>query len=360
MMPSVLMPESRISTGSIRLFLLVLPFCLAACLGKTGTGKDQQTRIHGENIFFFSAVQGNPLCMFFSSNQKAKSELTGPVPTSWQADAWMVGPDISRHLCLKKGKDKRDPATPLFWKDDELWFNTDKDKFVFYHPLESGEVLLLSEPIFADRVLKSGDNEIYYGLMSSALFVGGQKIEGRIFCERSQFISAAKDAPLPPVTGLGPGGRAYLFWVPGGQFFYVAKKSLQEYGDRSDVALMQDRRGRWEETYQVRIDEPACVNTLSPCSESAEPFLFEVSLWDVTVSLESVPEVPSAKKATELADNEAAANASPGIAGVWDTLSTIPDKAEAAPLEFFVLRGTLKTQRETKAVYGLGVIVTQP
>ncbi len=357
MMPSVLMPRP---SKSILFLILVLPFFFAACLGKTGNGKELQAREHGEHLFFFSALQGNPLCMFFSAKQKGDPELTGPVPTSWQADAWVVGPGTSRHLFSKKRREKRDLGTPLYWTDDELWFNTDKDKFVFYHPLESGEILLLSEPIFADRVLKSGEKEVYYGLMSSALFLGGQKIEGRIFYERSDSITASKDVPFSSLTGLGPGGRSYLLWVPGGQFFYIEKKSRPEYGDRSCVALMQDRRGRWEETYHVKIDEPDCVASGTSCSENVEPLAFNISLWDVIVNLEVVPEVPAAREVQEVTDKKPETVSSPGTAGVWDALSTIPDKAEKAPMQFFVLRGTLQNQRETKAVYGLAIMLAQP
>ena len=158
---------------------------------------------------------------------------------------------------------------------------------------------------------------------------------------------------------MAAGATAYLLWVPGGEFLYVEKNSRSILGDHSFLALMQDRRGRWEETYNLELLEPACVNSGEPCSEGGEPFSLEIALWDIVASLEVVGEQISARDGQKT-DQPAAGDVAPGPAGLWDSLSGVPELGGKSSLEFFVLRGNLKTDRETKAAYGLGVIVTQP
>ena len=48
----------------------------------------------------------------------------------------------------------------------------------------------------------------------------------------------------------------YAIWEPEGVFLYLEQKGAQVGEEPAYTALLHDRRGRWEETYNVTLTEP--------------------------------------------------------------------------------------------------------
>ena len=173
---------------------------------------------------------------------------------------------------------------------DELLFTTDKDEFLYYVPTETGKILLLTDPLFADRVRSGQDEEIRYGRMPAKLFCNNRTVEGTLFYQRWAWIDPPQQKRKGPFAGLEPGGRLFAVWGPGGEFLYVEKGGSGQ-GGKAQFAVMQDRRGRWQETYQIRWTEPECAFSPSPCPGESREFRLSIPAWDVEGSLEKLEQV---------------------------------------------------------------------
>ena len=333
---------------------LVVPFCLMSCMGKSGMGNGVPGSINGEYLLFLSAVQGNPLGMFVSiQKMRIPGKIRSP-STKWQVHAWGLTPGASPCLFTQKGKDKQDPEAPLSWKNDTLLFTTDKDRFVFYKPLKLDKLLLLTDSIFPDRVRRSREEEIRYGLIPSVLYWNNEKIEGKLFYEQRDLSESASPAGFLPLTGLKPNGRVYVLWAPDGVFLRIEKQEDEQGRYLSRVALMQDRRGRWEETYDVNMEEPACAFSSTSCSGPAGVFRLQIPLWRLSGQLESLQGVRMGMEAQAQKVNTEEKALSGGQL-LWTTLEALPDGKGKPQVDFCLLKGTLEINRETKAVYGIGM-----
>ena len=332
-------------------FLLFLP----SCLGKSGMRKDVSGNGNGEYLLFLSAVQGNPLGMFVSVQKMRVPGTVGSASTKWQVHVWGLTPGASPCLFTEKGKDKKEPNAPLTWKNDTLLFTTDKDRFVFYKPLKLDKLLLLTDSIFPDRVRRSREEEVRYGLMPSTLYWNNRKIEGSLFYEQRDLPESAAPAAFLPLTGVKPNGRVYVLWSPDGVFLRIEKQGDEQDRDPSCVALMQDRRGRWEETYEVSLEEPACAFSSASCNGAVENVRLQIPLWRLNGQLEPLREVRTGMEA-QSQDTSEEENVPSGGQVLWTTLKAFSEGKGEPSVKFCLLKGTLVIDKETKAVYGIGMM----
>jgi hypothetical protein len=305
-------------------------------------------------MLFLSAVQGNPLCMVVDIDKRRTKKLFRAPKTKWRLHAWMASPGVTTHLCRKKDKAKKGTMAPVYWTNDRLLFTTDKDEFVFYDPHETGKLLLMSDPIFADRVRSGQGEEIRYGRMPAKLFWNNRTVVGNLFYERWAWTEPLPRKRKGPLLGLAPGNRIYAVWGPDGEFLYLEKEEEIGRAGGARFAVMQDRRGRWKETYQVRWSEPACAFSASPCTGEAETFRLDIPAWNIDGTLEKVTQVQVQADAPEEADPNLADSASSQTA-FWTSLHGVEPAKKSPPLDVCLLRGTIRVEKNTKAVYGIGL-----
>ena len=61
--------------------------------------------------------------------------------------------------------------------------------------------MLVTDPVFADRVRRSGDEEIAYGLIPASMYWNNIKIPGRVYCERQSInVRGGGKSVFPPLT----------------------------------------------------------------------------------------------------------------------------------------------------------------
>ena len=217
------------------LFFWTIPFLLFACSGKQVIREDPPRAASSESLLFLSAVQGNPVCMVVDiSKRRASSLLTSP-STRWQLNAWLVSPGTSTYLCTKSGKSKKGALAPLHWKNRQLLFTTAKDEFLFYFPSEAGELLLLTDPLFADRVRGGQEEEIRYGRMPARIAWNNRTVEGNLYYERRAWLDLPAHDRRGPFMGLEPGGKIFVVWGPDGEFLYVEKGGGRRRGRAGQV-----------------------------------------------------------------------------------------------------------------------------
>jgi len=334
----------------------LIPFCLFGCAGKTSVKDEVPGQVNGEYLLFFSAVQGNPLCMFVSIQKVRAPGVVRSPRTKWQVHAWTLTPGASRCLFTKTGKDKQDPMAPLFWKNDTLLFTTDQDQFVFFKPLGLHKLLLLTDTIFPGRVRRSGQEEIQYGLLPSTLYWNNLGVKGSLFFERRVLSESASPATFLPLTGLKPGGKVFALWSPDDIFLHIEKSPDADPGRSSFFALMQNRRGKWEETYDVTFREPACAFDPASCRGTEDDrFQLDIPLWSMEGTMESLHEVRWGVEAKALEEGSEQKDEE-GRRILWTSLEALPDAIEGVPVDFCLLKGSLILERETKAVYGIGMM----
>lgn len=358
------------------LFLLLVLLLLCACSKKQIIRDDPPRAAVVEVLIFLSAVQGNPVCMVIDINKHRSSRLFSSPKTKWRMNGWLLSPGLATYLGLQKGKSKQGALAPVSSTKDELLFTTDKDEFLYYVPTETGKILLLTDPLFADRVRSGQDEEIRYGRMPAKLFCNNRTIEGTLFYQRWAWIDPPQQKRKGPFTGLEPGGRLFAVWGPGGEFLYVEKGGERGQGGNARFAVMQDRRGRWQETYQIRWTEPECAFSPSPCPGESREFRLSIPAWDVEGSLEKLEQVLVPIGGT---GEEGATSGEAPLEGVpsedvpsgggslpqdvfWTSLRAIPQAKgkEGGSVEFCLLKGTIRVEQNQRAVYGIGVSAKEP
>jgi hypothetical protein len=231
-------------------------------------------------------------------------------------------------------------------------------------------MLLLSDPIFADRVRSGQEEEIRYGRMPAKLLWNNRTVEGNLFYERWAWTDPLPRKRQGPLIGVPPGNRIYAVWGPDGQFLYLEKEGELGRGGKAVFAVMQDRRGRWQETYQVRWSEPACAFSSSPCAGESEAFQVTIPAWNIDGTLEKVTAVQVQLDAPPEADPSEApevprdgpeerapnpADSASSHAAFWAALQSIPQAKKSPPLEVCLMKGTIRVDKNTRAVYGIGL-----
>jgi len=336
-----------------RCLLIVSTALCLACAGRVPAVEGPHGAANGEYMLFFSTVQGNPLCLFASVQRRQVSSLLSS-RNRWEAHVWMILPGASKYLFAADGKNKEDPAASLRYADDTLLFTTDKDRFVFYQPFEADKLLFLSESIFPERAREAREEEIHYGLIPSLLYWNNRKLEGRLFYERRSLKEADGRESLPPVAGLPAGGRAYALWASEGLFVYLERTGSEDSQSAASVALMQNRRGRWEETLDAEAEEPLCAFSSPSCTPGPGSLKIDIPQWGLEGSLEVLQEVKSGFEAH--AREDVAAEPTPSQDLLWTSMKEVTEEGGESPVSFCLLKGSLVQGGETRAVYGVGLL----
>ena len=339
-------------------------FVFFACMGRSTKADEEEFSVSSgppptdirasEYIFFYTAVQGNPLCMIIAVQQIQVPKFFGDSKIKGKANAWLVSPGISKYIFSKKGKFRKDPGAPLNLVDDTLLLTTDKEEFAFYFPYEQEEYVILSNPIFLSRVRSDQGKEIRYGLMPARFLWKDRTIEGNLFYEQRELPETTQYASVSPFASLEPGARGYLLWAPDGEVLYLEKSGEIDHQGRARIALMQDRRGRWQETYDVDWQEPDCAFSSTPCSGEAGRFQLSIPLWDIEGQGDILSDLQGIMDVEEKEDPTPSDDA-PSPGAFWTSLQQIPDNLDDSPLAFCLFKGSLRMDREIRTVYGIGM-----
>ncbi len=344
------------------LFLLMVPVLLCACSKKQIIREDPPRAAVVEALVFLSAVQGNPVCMVIDISKRRSSRLFSSPRTKWRMNGWLLSPGLATYLGIQKGKSKQGALAPVSSTKDELLFTTDKDEFLYYVPTEAGKILLLTDPLFADRVRSGQDEEIRYGRMPAKLFCNNRTVEGTLFYQRWAWIDPPQQKKRKgPFAGLEPGGRLFAVWGPGGEFLYV---EMGGGSGQAKFAVMQDRRGRWQETYQIRWTEPECAFSPSPCPGESQEFGLSIPAWDVEGTLQKLEQVliPTVATGAEGAISEGATTEGSSLPQdtFWTSLGSIPQAKGGGSVEFCLVKGNIWVEQNQRAVYGIGLLAKEP
>ncbi len=361
------------------LFLSIIPLFVFACLGKSSKAENEATtavisdegtasdviseepppaKNTGEYLIFHTAIQGNPFCMIVDIQQIQVSSFLGNPNIKGKANAWVVFPGASKYIYTKMGKFKKNPQVPLNLIDETLLLTTEKDEFAFYFPFGQEELLLLSDSIFLNRARTDQEKEIHYDLMPAKFIWKDRKIAGNLFYERRELPESASYANLFPFVGLEPGGRGYVLWAADGEFIYIEKVGEIGNENRARLAVMQDRRGRWQETFEVDLKEPSCAFSPSTCTGDSQLFQLQIPVWNMEGELDVMSAVQTSFEAEGQAEEPPAAaeTSSPGIGRLWTSLQDLPEILGASPMEFCLLKGSIQINEKTRAVYGIGIL----
>lgn len=357
-------------------FLWLVPFLVCACSKKQVIREEPPRAAVAEALVFLSSVQGNPVCMVFDIDKRRSSSLFSAPKTKWRMNAWLLSPGLSTYLGVEKGKSKKGALAPVHSTDATLVFTTDRDEFLYYTPTEAGKILLLTDPLFADRLRSGQEEEIRYGRMPARLICGNRTIEGSLFYGRWAWVDLPEGGRKGPFFGVEPGGALFLLWGPGGEFLLLEKGGGDGKSGGVRFAVMQDRRGRWQETYQIGWVDPECAFAPAPCPGDEGEFRLRAPAWDVEGLLNKLDQValPTEAAGNEAPDEEELpeGNATPDEEAAreedadveeisppqetfWSFLRGIPQAKGESPVDFCLLKGSLWIEKNQRVVYGVGL-----
>ncbi len=341
---------------------ILLGGILCGCAGKRTLAEETRATETGEYLLFVSNVQGNPLCLFGSIQKMRVAPWIGSARTRWRASNWLLFPGGSHEMFFERGRRKQDPSVPLSWTRDALLLTTDNDRFVFYRPFSKDKLLLVTEPIFPDRVRRSGEDDVRYTLLPASVIWNDWSVPGRVFYQKLGRTASQPPSGFFPFHAPQAGVRSYAIWVPGGMFLFVEEQRESVEGRRAGaLAIMQDRRGRWEETYHVILSEPEDLFApaeASPVREEKIRLGLDIPSWRIQGTLEVIrdvrtgPDKPGPFGAAGSAEEEGGGGTGRGF---WSSITGLPGEDGDGPVRFVLLRGTLRVDGETQSVYGVGI-----
>ncbi|MEW6441492.1 MAG: hypothetical protein AB1640_11205 [bacterium] len=327
---------------------LVFGSILCGCLGKSALiDEAARNTLNGEYLLYLSNVQGNPLCMFVAVEQTPASANSRSDQTRWQTQAWLVFPGGTKHLLSEEGKEEKSPRNPLNLADESLLFTTDQDRFGYYIGQGSEKLLFLTEPLFAERALKVGTAEIRYGLLSAELYVNQRRTQGRVFYERKDTPRPARPFSDQRLEGWEAGSRCYALWTSGGEFISIQRGAAAQEGEGGWFAALYDRRGRWNETYEVRVTEAVPAES----ADSGPAIDIEIPAWGLAGRLTQVREIR--RLAGGATEPDAAPEPSNGPRSIWASIETLEETGRTRADRFLLLEGDLRLGSESKGFQGL-------
>ena len=336
----------RLLCGVLGLWLL------CGCLGKDAVVGHDRDVLSGEYLVYFSSLQGNPLCVVVAMEQMPASASPRNEKTKWQAHSWLFFPGTTKYLLSERGKDKKDPETPLNLEEKSLLFTSDQDRFVYYIPNGFDELFFVTDTLFPDRARKRQDIEIRYGLIPAEFYWNRRKTSGTIFYEKKQIPRQVASFSEGVLEGIKPGNRIYALWSPNGEFICLQRETEgPETGGW--FAAMHDRRGRWEETYDVKVVE--LPSSSSGGLESLEELQIEIPPWSVSGSFAPMKEIEILAD-SQGSDTQEPAKAPESPSSLWDSLKGLEQVKEKAPAQFLILKGSLNVGTEARAVHGMAMV----
>jgi hypothetical protein len=195
--------------------------------------------------------------------------------------------------------------------------------------------------------------------MPAKLFWNNRTMEGNLFYARWTWIDPPPKDRKGPFRGLEPGGRLFAVWGPQGEFLYMEKGGEGGLDGETRFAVMQDRRGRWQETYQARWVEPECAFSTGPCEGESQKFRLGIPAWEVDGYLERLETVLIPMDVTGEEVSQATA-VSPSQDPFWTSLQGVPQAKGRSQVEFCLLKGSIRVERNQRAVYGIGLLAKKP
>ncbi len=148
------------------------------------------------------------------------------------------------------------------------------------------------------------------------------------------------------LEGFRGGSGLYLLLSPNEEVLCV-QREVDAPEDAHWLAIRHDRRGRWEETYQVSVTEGETVEVSIPG-------------WRVSATLTPVTSVQvSGDGAAETAAGIWAAGAQE-THPLWKALVELPEARVKAPADFQVYRASVRVGSEEANMSGIGMTAEHP
>lgn len=325
-------------------FLALLP----ACLGKQeGIQRSPSDTFYGRYLFFVSSVQGNPLCLVAAAEQMPASFSGDGQKVRWQGYVWLVFPGTAKPLFAQKGKDKGDPGIPFSHTREGLFFTSDQERFVYYMEGATGELLFLTDALFPDRARQRQEVEVRYGLQPAELYWNDRRIAGAVFYELKRSPRPAKRFADGVLEGFREGSGLYLLLSPNEEVLCV-QREVDSPEDAHWLAVRHDRRGRWEETYQVSVAEGETVEVSIPG-------------WRVSATLTPIPNVQmSGEGAVDTTSGTGSVAGAQDVHPLWKALGELPETRGKPAANFQVYRASVRVGSEDVSMSGIGMIATHP
>lgn len=325
-----------------------LLFIGSGCFGKNGHLRETPSNpLNGWYLFYLSSVQGTPLCLMAALEQMPASSDPDSEKLRWRGHIWLLFPGTAKHLFAQGGKAEGDPGTPVSYTEDALFFLSDQERFVYYTSHETGELLFLTEPLFPDRARQRREIEVRYGLQPAQLYWNGRKTSGSVFYEQKRMPQSERRLSEEWLEGFRKGTRLYLLLSANDELLCV-QREVDSPEEGRWFAILHDRRGRWEETYDVSVTEGEIV---------------EVTIrgWRLSATLSPLTDPQTPKEATDGAGTSVRVLPEAEKASMfWTSLGGLPESRKKAPARFQIFQGKVLIGSEELTMNGMGMTADRP
>ncbi len=235
--PAIARPVILAAAG---LIVVCMTSCGITSLVKPGTTIEYEE----DRLLCMAMVQGSPLMVYVEIPREKKVDALVFRKVRWGYEAWLVQNDRAKCFYATRLRAKKD--TRIIPSPDKhtiaAW--TDKDQLVFGIGKYNQELLVVTDPIYADRNRRRGATSVEYTLVPTTLYFGKKVVSGSAFYQHRSFKGTVRDhGRSKAVASLTDGISCYL-WDASGRIWYV-EHLVGPNGDQGTFAVMQDQRGQW-------------------------------------------------------------------------------------------------------------------
>lgn len=343
--------EPTFSRGSILLAIWLMAVFTSSCALKSLVHQGTDIRYEEDRLVCTAMTQGAPVMLSLGISRALNEDAVLFRKAHWGYEAWLFYKNVERCFYSKRVRAEKDSKKIPNPDKKTIAAWTDKDELVFGMGEEGREVLVVTEPIYADRSRRIGSALVDYTLVPVKLYFGKRLVEGSAFFQHVSHKGRVRRYIGPERVAFVKSGTACFLWDPSGGFWYIEQLvGEDDAGARSAFATTQDRRGQWDETTEAEI---------VPVSRGDGSGGGERSAWHVSVpgwGLEA--DVASARLDRTAPGSSSGADGSGG--GGYDgsgSLESLCEGLRAYPSpsrsRFRQVEGTLRIGRETRTVRGL-------
>ena len=340
-----------LSRGSVFLALCMVTMCTASCALRSLVHQGTEIRYEEDRLVCAAMTRGTPVMLSLDIARALNEDAVFFRKVHWGYEAWLFHKNVERCFYSKRVRAEKDTKKIPNPDKKTIAAWTEKDELVFGVGEEGREVLVVTEPIYAERSRRLGGASVDYTLVPVKLYFGKKVVQGSAFFQHVSYRGRVRRYAGPARVAFAKSGTSCFLWDPSGGFWYI--EQLAGEGDekaRSAFATTQDRRGQWDETTEAEI-VPASRGDGSGGGEGSA-WHVRVPGWDMEADLAPV-RLDTAASGSSAGIDPSGAEGYEGPGALETFCEGLPAYPSPSRSRVRHVQGTLRIGKETKTVRGL-------
>jgi len=317
----------------------------ASCALKSIFHAGTDIEFHEDRLLCASITQGSPLFVYLDIPRGRNEDALLFGHTRWEYEAWLLYKNLGKCFYVKKEGEGKDPKKIIPLDKEVVSVRTEKDQLVFGVDWDAHDILVETDPIYADRTQKVEGAQIEYTVLPVKVHVGKKTIPGSAFYQHVAYVGEIRHPSSPSRLDFLRCGTSCYLWDRAGNFWFI--EHLVSENVNSTFAVTQDPRGEWQETYEVNVTSPEIEQTAGGSHDTKISLMVDIPAWRMEAHLTSLrtgdalPESAGSPDQKEQSDS------------LEKMLEGFPDHPSLSETRLYQVEGSVQMENENRTVYGI-------